>query len=87
MEVFQMVITLARAIAWGVSGLLGVRHDEPVAHRDLQHAHWDPVTRTWFTHEESVVLVQRSQRDRLPVAAAVTAAEEDLRGVGDRLAS
>jgi len=48
----QMVVTLARAIAWGVSGLLGVRHDELVAHRDLEHAHWDPVTRTWFTHEE-----------------------------------
>lgn len=81
-----MVITLARAIAWGVSGLLGIRHDELVAHRDLEHAHWDPVTRTWFTHEESVVLGGRGQDDRLPVGAAVTAATQDLRGAGDRLA-
>jgi hypothetical protein len=58
----QMVITLAQAITWGVSGLLGGRHDEPVAHRDLEHAHWDPVTRTWFTHEESVVSAERGQR-------------------------
>jgi len=48
-----MVITLARAIAWDLSGLLGLRQEEVVAHRDLEHAHWDPVTRTWFTHEES----------------------------------
>ena len=56
-----MVITLAQAIAWGVSGLLGVRHDEPVAHRDLEHAHWDPVTRTWFTHGESAVPAHLSE--------------------------
>jgi hypothetical protein len=80
-----MVITLARAIAWGVSGLLGVRHDELVAHHELEHAHWDPVTRTWFTHEESVVPGERGQRERLPVGAAVTAVEQDLRGAGDRL--
>jgi len=54
-----MVITLARAIAWGVLGLLGVRHDELVAHRDLEHAHWDPLTRRWFTHAESVVPGER----------------------------
>ena len=81
-----MVITLARAIEWGVSGLLGIRHDELVAHSDLEHAHWDPATRTWFTHEEPIVLGERGQHDRLPVGAAVTAAEQDLRGAGDRLA-
>ena len=81
-----MVITLARAITWGVSGVLGVRHDEPVAHRDLEHAHWDPVTRTWFTHDESVVAGELGRRDRVPVGAAVTAAERDLCDAGERLA-
>ena len=79
-----MVITLARVIAWGVSGLLGVRHDELVAHHDPEQAHWDPVTRSWFTHEESVVAGERGLRDRLQVGAAVTATEQDLRGAGDR---
>lgn len=61
-----MVMTLGRAIAWGLSGLVGVRHDELVAHRDLEHAHWDPVSRTWFTHEEAVVADEGGQRERLP---------------------
>ena len=79
-----MVVKLARAIAWGVSGLLGVRHDELVAHRDLEHAHWDPVTRTWFTHEGLVVPDERGQHARLPLGAAA-AAEQDPRGAGTRL--
>jgi hypothetical protein len=61
-----MVITIARAIAWGVSGLLGVRHDELVARHDLEHAHWDPGTRTWFTHvrrqDESSKSVRTAQQ-------------------------
>ena len=81
-----MVITLARAIGWGVSGLLGVRHDELVAHRDLEHAHWNRDTRTWFTHEDSVLLGELGQRDRRPVGAVGAAAEHDLRGARDRLA-
>jgi hypothetical protein len=26
--------------------------DAPVAHLDLEHAHWDPTRREWFTHQD-----------------------------------
>jgi hypothetical protein len=32
--------------------MLGIAHNEPVAHRDLEHAHWDPAAQQWFTHED-----------------------------------
>lgn len=80
-----MITTIARATAWGVSGLLGVRRDETVAHHDLEHAHWDRAARRWYTHEESAAARERGQRDPLPGGAAVAAAERDLDGAGDRL--
>lgn len=47
-----MVMSMARAMAWGLSRLLPGRRDEPVAHGDLEHAHWDPARRRWFTHTD-----------------------------------
>jgi hypothetical protein len=46
-----MIMYMARAIAWGLSRLLRIPEDASVAHRDLEHAHWDPTRREWFTHE------------------------------------
>jgi hypothetical protein len=46
-----MIMYMARAIAWGLSRLLRTTEDVPVAHRDLEHAHWDPTRREWFTHD------------------------------------
>lgn len=74
-----MVITVGRAIAWGVSGLLGIRRNEPVAHDDLQHAHWDPFTRTWFTHE--------AERDRFDARHAVGAPATQAAGPAGRQAT
>jgi hypothetical protein len=47
-----MVSYVTHAVTWGISQLLGIRHDALVAHRDLEHAHWDRVGRRWFTHED-----------------------------------
>jgi hypothetical protein len=46
-----MIMYLARAIAWGLSQVFRTAEDVPVAHVDLEHAHWDPSRREWFTHE------------------------------------
>jgi len=46
-----MIMYMARAIAWGLSRVLGIPEDVPVAHGDLEHAHWDPTRREWFTHD------------------------------------
>lgn len=80
-----MITTIARATVWGASRLLGVRDDEPLAHHDLEHAHWDRVARRWYTHEESAAARESGQRDRVPGRAAIAAAEQDQRGAGERL--
>jgi hypothetical protein len=45
-----MITTIQRAITWEVSRILGVPEETPVAHQDLEHAHWDRARREWFTH-------------------------------------
>ena len=45
-----MIMYIARAIAWGLSRVFRTTEDVPVAHLDLEHAHWDPTRREWFTH-------------------------------------
>lgn len=47
-----MITNMARAIAWTVSRVLGIPEEVPVRHGDLEHAHWDPIHREWFTHED-----------------------------------
>lgn len=47
-----MITNMARAIAWTVSRVLGIPEEVPVRHGDLEHAHWDPIHRDWFTHED-----------------------------------
>ena len=47
-----MIMYMARALAWGVARLLGVPESVPVAHSDLEHAHWDSTSRRWFTHAD-----------------------------------
>jgi hypothetical protein len=48
-----MVTYVGQAIAWGLSRMLRLPPpSEPVAHRDLEHAHWDPVARRWLTHPD-----------------------------------
>ena len=49
-----MIMYVARAIAWGLSRVFGIPEDVQVAHRDLEHAHWDPARREWFTHEDEL---------------------------------
>jgi hypothetical protein len=46
-----MIMYMARAIAWGLARALRIPEDAPVAHRNLEHAHWDPIRHEWFTHE------------------------------------
>ena len=46
-----MIMYMTRAIAWGLSRVFRIAEDVPVAHLDLDHAHWDPTRREWFTHE------------------------------------
>jgi hypothetical protein len=46
-----MIMYIARAIAWGLSRVFRIEEDVPVAHLDLEHAHWDPTRREWYTHE------------------------------------
>ena len=56
-----MVTYIAGAVTWALSRMLGVDRNEPVAHRELQHAHWDPGTHQWFVHEdEPEVVVSRA---------------------------
>ena len=47
-----MVRLVEQAVAWGLLSMLRVNHDDRVAHQDLEHAHWDPVAREWFMHED-----------------------------------
>jgi hypothetical protein len=46
-----MIMTMARAISWGVSRMLGVPEEQPVAPGEVEHAHWDRVERRWVVHE------------------------------------
>ena len=46
-----IIMYMTRAIAWGLSRVFRIAEDVPVAHLDLEHAHWDPTRREWFTHE------------------------------------
>jgi hypothetical protein len=46
-----MIMYMTRAIAWGLSRVFRTTEDVRVAHLDLEHAHWDPNRREWFTHE------------------------------------
>lgn len=48
-----MVMYKAQAIGWMLSRMLRIPRSERVPHRDLEHAHWDPTLRRWFTHEEA----------------------------------
>ena len=50
---FQMVMYIARAIAWGLSHMLRIPRAEAISHRDLDHAHWDPTQRRWSTHGDA----------------------------------
>ena len=43
-----------------VISALGIRRQEPVAHGDLEHAHWDRATRTWHTHENEPAVIGRA---------------------------
>jgi hypothetical protein len=45
-----MITTIQRAITWEVSRILRVPEEMPVAHQELEHAHWDRTRREWFTH-------------------------------------
>ena len=47
-----MIMYMTRAIAWGLSRVFGIAEEVPVAHLHLEHAHWDPTRREWFTHED-----------------------------------
>ena len=47
-----MITYIARAIAWGLSRVFWIAEDVQVAHVELEHAHWDPTRREWFTHED-----------------------------------
>ncbi len=45
-----MVTYMEQAVLWAVSWVLRRERNRPVAHRDLEHAHWDPERRHWYTH-------------------------------------
>jgi hypothetical protein len=47
-----MITYMTRAIAWALSRMLRIPEDVPVAHRDLEHVHWDGTRREWFTHQD-----------------------------------
>jgi len=42
---------MAQAAAWGLSRLLREPRNQPFAHAEVEHAHWDPVGRRWIRHE------------------------------------
>jgi hypothetical protein len=47
-----MVMNVARAVAWGLTWMLRVPRSEPVAHRGVEHAHWERAQRRWVVHQE-----------------------------------
>ena len=55
-----MITYMARAIAWGVSWVLGIPEDVPVGHQELEHAHWDPIRQEWFTHQDHAEITARA---------------------------
>ena len=48
-----MIMYMARALACGLSRVFRNTEDVRIAHLDLEHAHWDPTRREWFTHEDA----------------------------------
>jgi hypothetical protein len=48
-----MIMYITRAIAWGLSRVFRVAEQVPVAHLELEHAHWDPTRREWFIHADA----------------------------------
>ena len=47
-----MVMYIALATGWAWSWLLRRPRNQPISHRDLEHAHWDPDSRQWFIHAD-----------------------------------
>jgi len=47
-----MVMYIAQAIGWGWSWVLRRPRNQPISHRELAHAHWDPIARRWLTHSD-----------------------------------
>ena len=45
-----MIRYAVRAVVWGLSRMVRVSRGEPVAHGELEHAHWDRSRRRWYTH-------------------------------------
>ena len=48
-----MLMTAVRALAWYTGRLLGIPEQRPLRHEELPHAHWDPISRHWLTHEHA----------------------------------
>jgi len=48
-----MVVYTAQAITRSLSRKLHISPEEPIAHRDLEHAHWDRDGRRWYTHPDA----------------------------------
>ena len=56
-----MIMTMARAISWGVSRMLGIPEEQPIGHDELEHAHWDTAARSWVVHrDEPATAVDRA---------------------------
>ena len=47
-----MIMTMARAITWGVSRMLGIPEERPIGHDELEHAHWDATGRRWIIQQD-----------------------------------
>ena len=47
-----MIMTMARAITWGVSRMLGIPEEQPIGHDELEHAHWDATGRRWVMQQD-----------------------------------
>lgn len=46
-----MVTNTKLAVRWALWWLARRPDSQPVAHSDLEHAHWDRSERRWLTHE------------------------------------
>ena len=56
-----MIMTMARAITWGVARMLGIPEEQPIEHDELEHAHWDTAARSWVVHrDEPATAVDRA---------------------------
>lgn len=54
-----MVMNVARAMAWGVSTLLGLGREERAGHGEVEHLHWDRTERRWRAHDDEHRLGRR----------------------------